>query len=131
MRLPADRLPGLPGDPEDHPGDDDGDDRIGHREAERDQDGAEHHPEADEAVGPRVVAVGYQGWAVQSPAGAEPHLGGYLVPSEADGSGSGERQQMIGGLRADDLLHREEPGQTGTYQDRGNDRQAGVALRPA
>ena len=49
--------PGVPGDLEDHDGDDEADDRVAAVEAKRDGDRAADHPERDKAVDAGVVTV--------------------------------------------------------------------------
>src|ERR1700675_3846896 len=78
------RMPALPGDPENDDRDDQSDDRIGQAEPERDDSRACKNAEADEAVNASVLAVGYQGRAVQPASGSKPHLSGDLVTDEAD-----------------------------------------------
>ena len=57
VRPSAHRAPALNGDPEDHSRDRDRDDRVGERQTERHQHGAQQDAEADDPVGSGVVAV--------------------------------------------------------------------------
>ena len=65
----ADRLPGVPGDAQDHDGDGEADERVGDRRAEGDDDGAEHDAEADQRVAAGVVACPCGAGTVLAPAG--------------------------------------------------------------
>jgi hypothetical protein len=57
VRVAADRVPRVPRDLEDDERDDEADDRVGHREAESHHRRASDHPDADEAVNARVIAI--------------------------------------------------------------------------
>ena len=50
----SDRVPGLPGDAEDHERDDETDHRVGDVQAERDDGGIGNGAETDKAVDPRL-----------------------------------------------------------------------------
>src|SRR6478735_5397658 len=85
------RPPGLPRDPQDDERDHEADDRVGGGQAERDDDRAGHHREADEPVRARVVAVGDERRALEPPSGAEADRGRPLVAEEADDSRERQR----------------------------------------
>src|SRR5262249_14705294 len=75
--------PRLPGDPKDHEGDREPDERIGDLCAECDEGCARDDPEGDESVRAGVVTVCDKRGAVQTTSGAEPDEGCDLVPREA------------------------------------------------
>jgi hypothetical protein len=108
MRAPAHRQPRLPGNAKDDPRDHNGDDGIGQGDAEGDQGGAQHHTEADEAIGAGVVAVCDQSGTVEAVTGAQADLRRDLVAEKADRARDAEREQVPGGIWADDLLDRED-----------------------
>jgi hypothetical protein len=64
------------------------DKRVANLEAQGDEDRAADDAERDEPVGARVVSVGHERGAVESPAGAESNEGSDLVSDEADDSGN-------------------------------------------
>ncbi len=77
----------MPGDPEDHEGDREPDQRVGDLEADRDDDRAGDDAEADGSVGAGVVAVGDERGAVQAAAPG--------ALSREFGSGVGARSRMF------------------------------------
>ena len=77
------------------------DDRVGALQPDRDEHGAQHDAERDEAVDPRVVAVGDECRAVQTTAGAQPHLRRQLVAREADRAGGCDPAEVRELLRVD------------------------------
>src|SRR5579884_3693679 len=84
------RVPGLPGDAQDHERDHEADHRVGDVQSERDDGRASDHAETDEAVDARVLAVRDQRGTLQPVASAEPDLCGDLVAEEADHACGGE-----------------------------------------
>jgi hypothetical protein len=78
------QAPGIPGDLEDDERYDQTDYRIPDGSAKSNDDGARHDAERDKAIGSRVVAVGDQRRARESPAGPKSDVGSKLVPGEAD-----------------------------------------------
>src|SRR5215217_1291632 len=99
MDAGADRLPRLPGDPQDDDRDRETDDRIADLKAERDDDRACDHREAHEPVDACVVSVGDERWARQTPPGAKPDLSGCLVAEEAEDAGGREGTEVVDRLR--------------------------------
>jgi hypothetical protein len=130
MMLSAHGAPGIPGDLEDHCRDRQADQRVRDRQAEGDEGSAGDDGEADVGVGTGVVAVGDQGWAVESAAGPGADLRGDPVAAEADQAGAGEGDQVSRRLRVDQPRDRLDPGDAGGGEDRRDDEQPGPALRP-
>ena len=65
----VDHAPRVPGDAEDHDGDDEADDRVDDLEAEPDRDRADHDAERHERVRARVLTVGDERRACETTAG--------------------------------------------------------------
>ena len=97
-------------------------------DAERDDDRAGDDAERDEAVDPGVVAVRDQRRAREPPAGTQPHLGGDLVPDEADHPGGGEHPEVGQVLRVDEALDRLVERDAGRDEDREHDGEPGELL---
>ena len=98
------RVPRLPGDPQDEDRDGEADDGVGARNADRHRAGGSNDAERDEAVDPRVVAVGDERRAVEASTGAEAHVRGRLVAEEADGPGDRECGEVFEWLRVDQTI---------------------------
>src|SRR5215208_5537988 len=97
----ADGAPGLPGDAQDDERDREPDERVGDGEADGDDGGAGDDGEADVGVGAGVGAVGDEGGAVESAAGACADARGDPVADEAEGTGGGERAERFGLARVE------------------------------
>src|SRR5579859_8306237 len=102
----AHRVPGLPGDAEDHERDHETDYRIGDVEAESDDRSARENAEADKAVDPSVIAVGDERRALEAAPGPQPNLSGNLVPDETDHPCRRKQPQMRQRPRVDEPLDR-------------------------
>ena len=70
-----------------------------------------------------MVDIGDQGGAIHFSPGGKTQLCRDLVARKADCSGQSEREQMVGCVRADDLLDCNDPGKASTDQDREDDGQ--------
>ena len=125
----ADRVPRLPGDPQDHDSDDKGDQRVAKVEAKCDNDCTEHDAETDVGVSTSVVAVGHERRAFESLPGACSDERGEEVAEEADRACQGERKEMFGGIRVDDPRYRLVRSDARADEDREYDRKACVAFR--
>ena len=110
----ADGVERLPGDPQDHDGHDQADDRVSDLQPERDDRGAEHDRQADQPVSPGVIAVGDQRRALQPLPGTQPDERGSLVTDEPDRAGGGERPQVRESMRVDQAVDRLDQGNTRT-----------------
>jgi hypothetical protein len=122
------RQPRLPGDAEDDGGDGEADDRVGHGQADGDDDRAGDDGQAHVGVGARVVAVRCQRRAAQHPPRAGAHLGREPVAEEAHGARGGEGEQVAGRARMDESADRLHAGDAGGDEDGGDDEQAREAL---
>ena len=120
--------PGLPSDPENDEGDHEPDERVGDLEAERHEQSSGDDSEADQSVGPGVVAVGDERRTVEAAAGAEADDRGQFVAEEADGAGDPEREQVLEVLRVQQAVDGLDGGDERAEEDRANDEVAGDAL---
>lgn len=123
--------PRVQGDPEDDRGDREADQRVGDRQADRDDRRRGDHGEADVGVGARVVAVGDQGRAVEAVAGAGADARCDPIAREADQPRGGQGEQVRRGLRMDQPRDRLDPGDAGGEEDHPDDEQSGPALGPS
>jgi hypothetical protein len=121
----ADRVPGLPGNAQDHERDYQADHRIGDVQTERDDGSTGQHAETDEPVDARVLTVGDKRWALQAATGPKTHLGRELVPQEADHAGGGEQPQVRERARMDEALDRLHERDQRADEDRQHDAEAG------
>ena len=92
----ANGVPRLPGDAEDDERDQEADDRVRDLRAERDERGRQDDAERDEAVDARVVPVGGHRGACEAAPGRQAHVGGELVPGEADRAGGAQDPRWSG-----------------------------------
>jgi hypothetical protein len=90
----ADCLPALPGDAQDHDGDDEPDDRIRYLESEGNECRRSYDPEADEAVYACMPAVGDKSGAAQPSPGTKAYLCSDLVSAEPDDAGKCEQPEL-------------------------------------
>ena len=102
----AHRVPALPGDVQDEGCDEQADDGIGNRGAERNGARAQDHAGADDRVAAGVVAVGDQRRAVQAAAAAEPDPGGDCVADDPNEPGEREGEQVRRREGVDDYSHK-------------------------
>jgi hypothetical protein len=126
--VPLDRLPGLPGDPQDDRRDAKADQRVGDRDTERDDYRAGDDGKADVGVGSGVVAVGHQGRAIKASSRAESDLGRDPVPHVADGAGDPKDQEVVRSLWVDEAQDRLDAGHARRNEDGRHDEQARNAL---
>ncbi len=121
--------PGVPRDLQDYDGQDETDQRVSEREAERDDDGARDDAEGDVAVDAGMVAIGHERGAVEPPAGSQAYTRRQLVPEEPDDTGTRPAQRGATGARGsikpgNRLVQRN----ARRDEDRADDREAAVAL---
>jgi len=95
----TDRTPGVPGDRQDHEGDEQADDRVADGSAERNDGGAGDDPQRDEAVYARMVTVRDQRRTAEPSPAPQTYLGRNLVSQEANetsGSENPEVRELLG-----------------------------------
>ena len=80
---------------EDRDGDEQSDDGVGEREAERDAAGAEKHGQRGESVGAGVQAVGDEGGRADAAADADAVERDEFVADESDQPGGGDPAEML------------------------------------
>src|SRR5215207_9469011 len=128
MDAGADRLPRLPGNPQDDDRDREADDRIADLKTEGDHYRARDHREADEPVDAGVVPVGDQRRARQPASGTQADLSRGLVAEEADDAGGSQGAKVVDRLGVDEAVDRLGAGHAGAGEDRRDDEVAGPAL---
>ena len=95
-----------------------------------DEYGAEHDAERDERVDARVVTVRDERRAVQTTAGAQPHLRSHLVARDSRRAGGCYPAEVRELLRVDQALDRCVERDASAHEDREDDEVAGDLLGP-
>ena len=97
-------------DGEDGDGDEQPDDGVGQREAQRDAAGAEEHGQRGESVGAGVQSVGDQGGRADLAADADAVDGDEFVADESDQPGGGDPAEVLDRDGVDQAADRFDPG---------------------
>ena len=124
------RVPGLPGDPENDRGNQERDYGVAYFQPECYKTRAEHDAEADERIYAGMVAVGYESGAVKPVSGPRSDPSRKEVAPKAHQTGQGKRVQVVGWLRMDKTLAGFVGSYTGRNEDCSDDRKTGISLRP-
>jgi hypothetical protein len=126
----TDRVPGIPGDLQDHEGDPEADHRVENRRAKPGSDRAADHRQRDEAIDPRVVSVRDERRTAEPSPTAQTHACGDLVADEADDARGGEHSEVAQVLRMNEASDRLDKRDSRRHSDRQHDEQAGDLLAP-